>query len=115
FRLKLFGCNLGRAMEFYSLSQTKTTTMVLSRSLPHGIEVQTRRPFMMIGFLTAILAFLTILLLESSPVLALEAIDEDVPTPSSVDGLVTPMDRSFQERVWRPGFFPWLKEELQDA
>lgn len=29
--------------------------------------------------------------------------------------MITPMEKSFKEKLWRPGFFPWLKEKLKDA
>ena len=47
--------------------------------------------------------------------MAQEAISQEEPTPSSVDEMVTPMKRSFEEKRWRPGLFPWLKEKLKDT
>ena len=67
------------------------------------------------GFSMAMLGFLALLLLESAPVLAQEEVYESVPTPSSVDQMITPMDMSFQERLWRPGLLPWLTEQLKDT
>jgi hypothetical protein len=46
---------------------------------------------------------------------AQEAISQEEPVPSSVDEVITPIERSFLERIRRPGFFPWLKEELKDT
>jgi hypothetical protein len=45
---------------------------------------------------------------------AQEVISQEQPTPSSVDEITTPIERSFIERIPRPGFFPWLKEQLKD-
>ena len=61
------------------------------------------------------LFFLGVLLLGSSPVLAQEAISGEEPTPSSVDGIVTPMERSFEEKKPQPGLFPSLKERMKDT
>jgi hypothetical protein len=105
----------GNAAGLRAGSQTETAAMSLAGVPSHGMGGRLLRPFTTTGFLMAMLGFLALLLLESAPVLALEAIDAEVPTPSSVDEMVTPMDRSFQERLWRPGFFPWLKEELKDT
>ena len=65
--------------------------------------------------LTVGLVFPGMLLWESAPVLAQEAISQEEPTPSSVDEIVTPMDRSFEEKKPRPGLFPMLKEQLKDT
>ena len=46
---------------------------------------------------------------------AQEIISQEEPTPSSVDEIITPIERSFIERLPRPGFFPWLKEQLKDT
>jgi hypothetical protein len=66
-------------------------------------------------FLTAGVGVLAMLLWASAPVLAQEAISEEEPTPSSVDQMVTPMERSFEGKLWRPGLFPWIKEKLKDT
>jgi hypothetical protein len=50
-----------------------------------------------------------------SQVRAQEVIAQEEPTPSSVDEVTTPIERSFIERIERPGFFPWLKEQLKDT
>jgi hypothetical protein len=50
-----------------------------------------------------------------SPVWAVEVIDQEEPPPTSVDEIVTPMDRAFVEKEPRPGFFPWMKEKLKDT
>jgi hypothetical protein len=44
-----------------------------------------------------------------------EAIYSEVPTPSSVDEVVTPMGRSFVESIPVHGLFPWFKEQLKDT
>ena len=46
---------------------------------------------------------------------AQDVISQEEPTPSSVDEITTPIERSFIERIPRPGFFPWLKEQLKDT
>jgi hypothetical protein len=53
--------------------------------------------------------------LYGTPAMAQEAISQEEPTPGSVQEEIVPMERSFQEKPSRPGFFPWLKEELKDA
>lgn len=64
----------------------------------------------------AVLIILPVLLLSpASPTLAQETISQEEPTPSSVDQIVTPMERTFARKLWRPGLFPWLKEELKDT
>ena len=50
-----------------------------------------------------------------TPVWAQEAISQEEPTPSSVDEIITPMSRSFEEKKARVGFFPQLREELKDT
>jgi hypothetical protein len=50
-----------------------------------------------------------------SRVNAQDIISQEHPTPSSVDEIRTPIERSFLERIPRPGFFPWLKEQVKDA
>ena len=56
-----------------------------------------------------------LLMVTVSVVRAQDVINQEEPTPASVDEVITPMDRSFIERIPRPGFFPWLKEELKDT
>jgi outer membrane porin, OprD family len=46
---------------------------------------------------------------------AQDIVAQEEPTPSSVDEITTPIQRAFLERIRRPGFFPWLKEQLQDT
>jgi hypothetical protein len=50
-----------------------------------------------------------------SRVSAQDVISQEHPTPTSVDEIQTPIERSFLERIPRPGFFPWLKEQVKDA
>ena len=61
------------------------------------------------------LLVLLILAVTVSLVRAQDVIDQEEPIPSSVDEVILPMDRSFIEKIPRPGFFPWLKEELKDT
>jgi len=49
-----------------------------------------------------------------SPSFAQEAISLEEPPPDSVHGITTPIERSFTERPPRPGFSPWLKDQLKD-
>jgi hypothetical protein len=46
---------------------------------------------------------------------AQEVISHEEPTPSSVEEITTPIERSFIEPIPRPGFFSWLKEQLKDT
>jgi hypothetical protein len=59
--------------------------------------------------------FVGVLPWASAPVLAQEAVWEEEPTPSSVEEIVTPMERAFEEKRTWPGLFPWSKEKLKDA
>jgi hypothetical protein len=68
----------------------------------------------MLFFLT-VLGFLALLFWRIAPVLAQEAISQEEPTPSSVNEMITPMDRTFKEKPPRPSLFPWLKEKLKDT
>lgn len=43
-----------------------------------------------------------------------EAVYGDLPTPASVEEVVTPMERSFREREPRPGLLPRFREELKN-
>ena len=48
--------------------------------------------------------------------MAQEVISHEEPTPSSVDEVTTPMERTFgKEKPPVPRFFPWLKEQLKDT
>ncbi len=62
-----------------------------------------------------LLLFLTAIAGVGTPVWAQEVISQEEPTPSSVDEIVTPMGRTFQEKREIPRFFPWLKEQLKDT
>lgn len=75
-----------------------------------------RRPSAYTGvvFLAGIL-YVVFSLLSGTPALAEEAISAGEPTPGSVQDMVMPMERSFQEKPRKPGFFPWLKEKLKDT
>ena len=66
-------------------------------------------------FFTLAAGFLPVLPFGSAPVMAQEVISDEEPTPSSVDQVTTPMDRSFEEKKPVPRFFPWLKEQLKDT
>jgi hypothetical protein len=64
----------------------------------------------------AILIILPVLLgSPPSSTLAQEAVSQEEPTPSSVDQIVTPIERAFERKIWRPGLFPWLKENLKET
>ena len=69
------------------------------------------------AFFTVALAFLAMLAVGSSPVMAQEAISQEEPTPSSTDEVKTPMGRTFEEKEKPPlpRLFPWLKEQLKDT
>lgn len=64
---------------------------------------------------TSVFALLLLLAATNSQVQAQDVISQEEPTPSSVDEIATPIERSFIERIPRPGFFPWLKEQLKDT
>jgi hypothetical protein len=70
---------------------------------------------MTLVFLTAGISLMVVLLWAGTPVLAQEVISAEEPTPSSVDEVTTPMERSFKEKPPLPGFFPWAKEQLKDT
>jgi hypothetical protein len=54
-------------------------------------------------------------ILFTNHALAQDVISQEEPTPSSVDQITTSIERSFIERIPRPGFFPWLKEQVKDT
>lgn len=62
-----------------------------------------------------LLASTLVIFLLASSARGQDVISQEEPIPSSVDEITTPIDRSFIERIPRPGFFPWLKEQLKDA
>jgi hypothetical protein len=70
---------------------------------------------MLVMFLTAGMGFMVMQPWGRTPALAQEVIRAEEPTPSSVDEVTTPMDRSFKEKPSLPGFFPWAKEQLKDT
>src|SRR5262245_42358118 len=65
------------------------------------------------------LVALAIVLLGTSRSFAQEEIADEAPPPASVEQSLSPMDRSFVRPFRllppRPGFFPWLKEQLKDT
>ena len=61
------------------------------------------------------LLVLLILAVTVSLVRAQDVINQEEPIPSSVDEVILPMDRSFIEKISRPGFFPCSKEEMKDT
>ena len=68
------------------------------------------------GFLVTALAVVLLLVVATvSRVEAQDVISQEEPTPSSVDEISTPIERSFIEKIARPGFFPWFKEQLKDT
>ena len=50
-----------------------------------------------------------------SPLWAQEAIDQEESIPSSVDEVITPMERSFKERIPPFGVIPWIREQLKNT
>jgi hypothetical protein len=70
---------------------------------------------MAVVFLAAGISFTVMPPWGSTPVLAQEVIGAEEPTPSSVDEVTTPMERSFKEKPPLPGLFPWAKEQLKDT
>ena len=46
---------------------------------------------------------------------AQDVIDQEEPPPTSVDEVVTPMQRFLRTLPPRPGVFPWLKDQLKDT
>jgi hypothetical protein len=66
-------------------------------------------------FAVFFLLFLTALAELGTPVWAQEVISVEEPTPSSVDEVTTPMERSFKEKPPEPVLFPGLKEKLKDT
>jgi outer membrane OprD family porin len=67
-----------------------------------------------IGTVAQFAVVIVLLLLLPAAGRAQDVISQEEPTPSSVDEITTPIERSFIERIERPGFFPWLKEQLKD-
>jgi hypothetical protein len=67
------------------------------------------------GAFKALLAacWCVVVLAVAVPLRAQEDIDTEEPIPSSVDEIVSPMDRLGEMKLVRPGFFPWLKEQLK--
>ena len=66
-------------------------------------------------FIKTWLLVLLLLTVAVSVVRAQDVINQEEPIPSSVDEIILPMDRAFIEKIPRPGFFPWLKEESKDT
>ena len=76
-----------------------------------------RMPWSLVAtvFFVGLVAFLVLLLCGNPPLMAQEYLSNEEPTPSSVDRVAMPMEKSFKEKFWRPGFLPWLKEKLKDT
>jgi hypothetical protein len=66
-------------------------------------------------FITTLPLVLLLLMGATSRVRAQEVISQEEPPPSSVDEVITPIERSFIERIPRPGLFPWFKDQLKDT
>ena len=66
-------------------------------------------------FCAAVPGFVGVLSWVSAPALAQEAVWEEEPTPSSVEEIVTSMERTYEEKLRLPGLFLGLKEKLKDA
>jgi hypothetical protein len=62
-----------------------------------GLAVRRRSASKGMLFLAAGISFLSLLLWGNAPTLAQDAVTDDTPTPSSVDQVVNPMDRSFEK------------------
>lgn len=65
-------------------------------------------------FLTAGISISVLLVWAWTPVAASEAVSQEEPTRTSVEERVSPMERSFVEKIPRPGLFPQLNEALKD-
>jgi len=70
---------------------------------------------MLVMFLTAGMGFTVMQPWGSAPARAQEAISQEEPTPTTVEESVSPIERSFVEKIPRPGLFPRLKEQLKDT
>ena len=88
---------------------------MLSRNRTSPLPGRKRSAYVRMLFLTLGMTLMAMLLRGTSPVLAQEAISQEEPTPSSVEEIVTPMQRSFEEKIRWPRLFPWLKEKLKDT
>jgi outer membrane porin, OprD family len=71
--------------------------------------------FAAIAVVATMSGFLAFVLFASSPAVAQEAVSQEVPTSTNVEERVSPIERSFVEKIPRPGLFPWLKEQLKDT
>jgi hypothetical protein len=84
-----------------------------------GAQIQSRRGGVASSFASfwlGTITFLISLLFGAVPEsFAQDVISQEEPTPSSVDEITTPIERSFLEGIRRPGFFPWLKDQLEDT
>jgi hypothetical protein len=84
-----------------------------------GAQIQSRRGGVastFASFWLGTITFLVSLLFGAVPEsFAQDVISQEEPTPSSVDEITTPIERSFLEGIRRPGFFPWLKDQLEDT
>ncbi len=64
--------------------------------------------------LTVGISFMVMLFWARTPVMASEAVSQEEPTATSVEESVSPIERSYMEKMARPGLFPQLKEHLKD-
>ena len=69
---------------------------------------------MTVMFLTAGMSFMVMLPWGGTSVLANEAVSQEEPTKTSVEESVSSIERSYMEKMAKPGLFPQLKEHLQD-
>jgi len=69
---------------------------------------------MAVRFLTAAISFMVILFWARTPVVASEAVSQEEPTATSVEESVSPIERSYMEKMAKPGLFPQLKEHLKN-
>jgi hypothetical protein len=66
-----------------------------------------------IGFLSGLLCANVAFI--ATPLWAANGMVEEEPIPSSVDEMTTSIERTYEKKPERPGFFPWLKVQLQDT
>lgn len=70
---------------------------------------------MAVRFTAAAISFMVMLFWARTAAVASEAVSQEEPTTVSVEESVSSIERSFVEKEARPGFFPWLKEQVKDA
>jgi len=86
----------------------------LARCWAFLFKVRKLSASMMVMSLTAAISFMVMVFWAETPAVASEAVSQEEPTTTSVEESVSPIDRSFTEKMARPGLFPQLKEHLKD-